>query len=123
CWRASRRGSCRRTMGWWWTSDRGASRSGPPRTPAPFCRRTMPITLDYNNMLAPRLGGGHGIEPDRLAALQERFEGVHADVQRRREAGELGFFSLPSDSAVVDEIERFADGGGQAFSNVVVLGI
>lgn len=83
----------------------------------------MPITLDYNNMLAPRLGGGHGIEPDRLAALQERFEGVHADVQRRREAGELGFFSLPSDSAVVDEIERFADGGGQAFSNVVVLGI
>jgi len=27
------------------------------------------IVLDYNNMLAPRLGGGHGIDPARLDAM------------------------------------------------------
>ena len=83
----------------------------------------MPITLDYNNMLAPRLGGGRGVDPARLEALQERFAAVHADTGKRRDAGELGFFSLPDAGEVVDEIETFANGVGQAFENVVVLGI
>ena len=83
----------------------------------------MAITLDYNNMLRPRLGGGRGIDPARLDALQARFAEVHADVQRRRDSGELGFFALPDAGEVVDEIEKFANGVGQAFENVVVLGI
>jgi glucose-6-phosphate isomerase len=83
----------------------------------------MPISLDFNNMLSPRLGQGRGVEPESLRALGQRFPEIHADVQRRREAGELGFFDLPYAGEVVDEIERFAEGGGQAFENVVVLGI
>lgn len=82
----------------------------------------MSLKLDYNNMLAPRLGG-RGIEPDSLAALRERIAAAHADTERRRESGEMGFFELPYAGEVVDEIERFANGGGQAFENVVVLGI
>jgi glucose-6-phosphate isomerase len=82
----------------------------------------MPISLDYNNMLAPRLGG-RGIDPERLAALADRFREVHEDVERRREEGELGFFDLPYADEVVGTIQQFADGGGQAFSNLVVLGI
>jgi glucose-6-phosphate isomerase len=84
----------------------------------------MTLKLDYNNMLAPRLGGDRGIAPDRLEALSDRFRGIQQGVQRRRDSGELGFFALPSDRGVVDSIEKFAEGGGQAFfSNVVVLGI
>jgi glucose-6-phosphate isomerase len=82
----------------------------------------MPIKLDYNNMLSSRLGG-RGIDPDRLQGLAERFERVHRDVEQRREAGEMGFFELPYAGEVVDSIEQFAEGGGQAFSNIVVLGI
>ena len=82
----------------------------------------MSVTIDYNNMLSPRLGG-RGIDPVRLESLAERFAEVHADVTRRREAGELGFYELPYAGAVVDEIETFANGVGQAFENVVVLGI
>jgi glucose-6-phosphate isomerase len=48
---------------------------------------------------------------------------VHADTERRRESGELGFFELPAESDLVEEIDRFANGVGQAFENVVVLGI
>ncbi len=81
------------------------------------------VTLDYNNMLSPRLGGEHGIDPARLDALAERFREVHADTERRREAKELGFCDLPYADEVVSEIERFAEGAGQVFENVVVLGI
>jgi glucose-6-phosphate isomerase len=80
------------------------------------------ITLDYNNMLSPRLGG-RGIDPAALDGMAERFREAHADTRRRREAGELGFFELPGHEETLRQIEQFADGAGQAFSDVVVLGI
>jgi glucose-6-phosphate isomerase len=81
----------------------------------------MPV-LDYNNMLAPRLGG-RGIDPARIEAFAERFRAAHADTAARRESGELGFFALADGGETVRRIEEFAGGGGQAFSNLVVLGI
>ena len=83
----------------------------------------MSITLDYNNMLRPRLPGGHGIDPERVRELGERFRAVQADTRRRRESGELGFYALAEPDGTVAEIESFANGVGQAFENVVVLGI
>jgi len=81
------------------------------------------ITLDYNNMMAPRLGEARGIDPHRLGDMADRFREIHEDVARRREADALGFFALPYADRLVEEIERFAEGPGQAFENVVVLGI
>jgi glucose-6-phosphate isomerase len=83
----------------------------------------MPISLDYNNMLAPRVGADRGIEPTRLASLEERFRSIHENIEKRREAGQLGFYDLPYAADLVDGIEEFAEGPGQAFSNLVVLGI
>jgi glucose-6-phosphate isomerase len=80
------------------------------------------LHLDYTNMMGPRLGG-RGVDPERLDALAKRFEEIHADVRRRREGGELGFFQLLDPSELPDRIQAFADGPGQAFENVVVLGI
>ncbi len=82
----------------------------------------MSITLDYNNMLAPRLGG-RGIDPARLDGLADRFRAAHEDAARRRKGGELGFYALADGGETVDHIQEFAEGAGQAFSNVVVLGI
>jgi glucose-6-phosphate isomerase len=81
----------------------------------------MPV-LDYNNMLAPRLGG-RGLAPERIEAMAGRFREAHADTERRRAAGELGFLDLPAGGETVRRIEEFAGGGGQAFSTLVVLGI
>jgi glucose-6-phosphate isomerase len=81
------------------------------------------ITLDYSNMLRPRLGGDRGIDPGRLDALGDRFREVYADVEQRRESGELGFFELPNAGELVDEIVRFGEGPGQSFENIVILGI
>ena len=80
------------------------------------------LIIDYGNMMAPRLGG-RGLDPEALAGLADRFRGVHRDTELRRADGELGFFALPTRTELIDEIEAFADGPGQAFENVVVLGI
>jgi glucose-6-phosphate isomerase len=80
------------------------------------------LILDYGNMLAPRLDG-RGIGPARLDDLGDRFREIHGDVESRRAAGELGFYGLLEPTQLVEEIEAFADGPGQAFENVVVLGI
>lgn len=81
------------------------------------------IVLDYNNMLAPRLGGGHGIDPAALEGMAGRFRDAHADAQKRRQSGELGFYALVDESQTLKDIERFAEGVGQTFSTIVVLGI
>jgi glucose-6-phosphate isomerase len=81
------------------------------------------IVLDYNNMLAPRLGGQRGIDPADLERMAERFRQAHADTLRRRESGELGFYALAGETETVDAIRAFAEGLGQAFSDLVVLGI
>jgi glucose-6-phosphate isomerase len=80
------------------------------------------LLLDYANMLAPRLGG-RGLEPQRLDAEAAHFTQVHAAVERRREAGQLAFFELPHERDLVDRIRAFAEGVGQAFDTVIVLGI
>jgi glucose-6-phosphate isomerase len=80
------------------------------------------IVLDYDNMLVPR-AGARAIDPADLAAAADRFRTIHEGVERRRAAGELAFYALPQDSATVREIRDFAEGVGQAFDTVVVLGI
>jgi len=80
------------------------------------------IRLDYTRMLA-NATGGRGIAPDRLDALRDRFRDVHADTERRRTSGELGFLALPYERETVEHIRSFADGLGQAYDTIVVLGI
>lgn len=80
------------------------------------------LVFDYSNMMAPRLGG-RGIRPDALDGLAPRFQTVHEAVQSRRAGGELGFYRLAERTGLIDEIDAFADGPGQAFETVVVLGI
>ncbi|HSJ14089.1 MAG TPA: glucose-6-phosphate isomerase [Longimicrobiales bacterium] len=80
------------------------------------------LTLDFSNMFAHRTGG-RGLEPAALAAAADTFRDIHADVRARRAARELGFFELPAEREVVGRIRSFAEGMGQAFDTIVVLGI
>jgi glucose-6-phosphate isomerase len=80
------------------------------------------LSLDYASMLADATQG-RGIDPASLESFGAQFSKVHEAVEARRARGELGFFDLPYESEVVDQIRTFADGLGQAFDTVVVLGI
>ncbi|MEJ2541717.1 MAG: glucose-6-phosphate isomerase, partial [Gemmatimonadota bacterium] len=79
--------------------------------------------LDYSNVISDVLGPS-GIDPGRLEGdLAERFVTAHRDVEERRASGDMGFFDLPTDEATAGTVQELADGFGQWFENVVVLGI
>ncbi len=81
------------------------------------------MKLHYGRMLSDRLDGVHGLPRPRLLDLARRFGEVQAEVRRRRGAGEYGFHTLGDQAASVTQIRRFAEGVGQAFDHVLVLGI
>jgi glucose-6-phosphate isomerase len=81
----------------------------------------MTIRIDFTNMMAAGTGGGLG--DDAWARGREAFARAHEAFGARRAAGELGFVDLAAASGGTEQIRAFADGAGQAFSDIVVLGI
>lgn len=80
------------------------------------------VRFDYGNLMATRLEGG--LDPSELdGSLSAAFERAHARFESRREAGELGFLELPYASETVGQVRDLADGFGQWFEDIVVLGI
>jgi glucose-6-phosphate isomerase len=79
--------------------------------------------LAYGRLLQERLEGTRGLPRARLAELAAQFPRVQAEVRRRREAGDYGFYKLIDQQAAVREITTFAEGLGQAHDHVLVLGI
>jgi glucose-6-phosphate isomerase len=80
------------------------------------------LRIDFSNMLAARVGE-RGIAADRFGAAAPEFEHAHERLESMRRDGRLGFLALPGETDVVEQIRAFADGFGQAFDTVVVLGI
>lgn len=67
---------------------------------------------------------GQGLERVWVAELQPRFREIEAEVRRQRAEGVLGFYDLVRvDEELLEQILRFAEGVGQAFESVAVLGI
>jgi glucose-6-phosphate isomerase len=81
------------------------------------------MKLDYSRILSDRLDGEHGLLRPRLDELVRRFPEVLGEVEGRRRAGEYGFYRLGEQEATVAAITRFAEGVGQAYDHVLVLGI
>ena len=81
------------------------------------------IKLRYGRMFRDALDGDHGLDRARLAELATRFRLIQADVRNRRAAGEYGFYRLVDQATTVRQIQTFAEGVGQAYDHVLVLGI
>jgi hypothetical protein len=81
------------------------------------------MRMAYARMLSDGLDGDHGLPRGRLAELTRRFGAVQAEVRERRAAGDYGFYELVDQDATVKEIAHFAEGLGQAYDHVLVLGI
>lgn len=81
-----------------------------------------PLRLDYAYAMAPHVEGG--LDPaDLERRLTERFRAAHEAVEERRAGGDMGFFELPFATETVARVRELADGFGQWFEDVVVLGI
>ena len=83
----------------------------------------MTLRLQYGRMFQDRLDGAHGLPRKRLAELAQRFPAVLAEVAERRKGGEYGFLKLGAMTEEAKKIIHFADGLGQAYDHVLVLGI
>jgi glucose-6-phosphate isomerase len=81
------------------------------------------IKLQYGRMFQDALDGKHGLPRSRLAELTERFASVQSEVQRRRREGEYGFYKLVEQGPTIAQIKAFAEGVGQAYDHVLILGI
>jgi glucose-6-phosphate isomerase len=81
------------------------------------------MRLLYGRIFQDALDGEHGLPRARLAELERRFRAVQAEVRERRAGGEYGFYGLASQDDVVRQIRTFAEGVGQAYDHVLVLGI
>ncbi|NCG33899.1 MAG: hypothetical protein GWP44_13595, partial [Proteobacteria bacterium] len=80
------------------------------------------IRIDFGNLMSPQTEGG--VSPDLLRGdMAERFTAAMVDVAAQREAGVLGFLDLPYAADHVAQVKELADGFGQWFEDVVVLGI
>ena len=81
------------------------------------------MRLHYGRMLAEALDGTHGLPRPRLDDLVQRFPQILDELRARRRTGEYGFYGLGEQTETVRAIRRFAEGVGQAFDHVLVLGI
>jgi glucose-6-phosphate isomerase len=81
----------------------------------------MTVRLDYAHMLAENVEGG--IDAASWSRAREHLTRAMAATARLRDEGKLGFMELVSGTHDLTELRTFADGVGQAFSDIVVLGI
>jgi glucose-6-phosphate isomerase len=81
------------------------------------------MKLRYGRIFTDKLDGIHGLPRARLQDLLQRFPTVQAEVRARRREGEYGFYELGEQAETVAAIRRFAEGVGQAYDHVLVLGI
>ena len=81
------------------------------------------MKLQYGRVIQDRLDGEHGLPRRRLDELGRRFGAIQAEVRERQGAGEYGFYGLARQEKTVRQIAAFAEGLGQAYDHVLVLGI
>ncbi len=78
------------------------------------------IKLDYNNMMADKLGKEHGISFKEIENLKLAAEAAHEKITDSNP----GFMELPdSQVEIVKEINEFVDNNLDKYDNFVVLGI
>lgn len=81
----------------------------------------MTLRIDYTNMMGDVVDGG--VSAADWSAAPDAFRRAHTGFNRRRDAGELGFLSLPTDAALHWQSTNFASRARGNFDDVVVLGI
>lgn len=82
------------------------------------------IRLDINNLMADIIGYQYGISEDEINSYASAAKAAHAQVEKNRGAGWLGWTELPyNQDSIVEDILKTACSIRERFDNFVVLGI
>jgi len=83
----------------------------------------MEIRFDFNNFMTENIGNENGINTFEIEELENESDRIHNELEQKRNSGELPFFDLPYQQALIDEIIESANDIAHKFDNFVVLGI
>lgn len=83
----------------------------------------MPLKLDYSNCIDQNLGTNEGLSLNEIKGLTEKGAEIHRELRRRAKDDSLGFFNLPYQSELCDEIEIYSASAKKRFENYVHIGI
>ncbi len=81
------------------------------------------LKIDYNFALERIVGNRAGVSCEELESYLEITREIHEDMVRRREAGELGFYSLPYQDELVKDIVDTSEEVRSKYDAQVVFGI
>jgi len=79
----------------------------------------MTLKLDYSNMM---ISPG-GIAADVWRGAGSQFKGAKSGFEKLTSSGEVGFVELPRDSALLQQVTRYAESSRGEYDDVVILGI
>jgi len=79
------------------------------------------ISFDYNFMMSEYVGEESGISLPEIDGLSPKAKGVHDDLVRKRQAGQLPFYDLPYQDTA--RIKEMADEIASEYDNFILLGI
>jgi glucose-6-phosphate isomerase len=79
----------------------------------------MTLRIDYSNMM---ISPG-GIDPAMWSGAERQFADAKHGFDALRAGGTVGFVDLPTDNALLDQVERFANAARGKYDDVVILGI
>jgi glucose-6-phosphate isomerase len=81
------------------------------------------ILLDYNNVMAERVGPENGIASSELQQNIEKWKDIREALEKDRDEGKADFLNLPYQETVAGEIEAYCSRVRGRFKNFVVVGI
>lgn len=82
-----------------------------------------PIRIDFTNATADAVGRKNGVAPAEIRAFQKRAGKYHKEMLAERKSGRIGFYDLPYQDALVNDINGTVGELKDRFENFVVLGI
>ena len=83
----------------------------------------MKLKLDYSNVMQANIGNTHGLNISELEALVPKSRTILDELRSKADSDQLGFYNLPSQSAVLDEIESYAETVRKRYDHFVHIGI
>lgn len=82
----------------------------------------IPVTFNYDNTLEKAVGD-EGLRAQDLKAAQQAAAGAVEAFRERVESGEIGFPTLPGDTATLKAVQRYADAMRGRIDDVLLVGI
>jgi glucose-6-phosphate isomerase len=83
----------------------------------------MDLKLDYSNVMEGNIGVEHGLSWSAIEALVDKGKTIKTELGQKAQDNTLGFYNLPFNTALVDEIEKYTEAARKRYKSYVHIGI